>query len=167
MINSITPAITTKSQAIRKNNQQSFDMAYRIDNRWNETFDSMKEKDFILGLIKKIKNGQVKYIGTDGVSQHFKGIDGDIYFTKETKQMMGNVKFVPRDPSDEGFYIIDNQKTNDGNYFQHLSKHISDIVPKIFRTPSETPRIHRHTAYHNINNRTNSKSIPISYYHTS
>lgn len=110
MINKIYgSSITQNINSKNKKNEPSFGVAYHLDNAsWFKTFDKPVEQDFISKAIKEIKSSRVTYLGSDGINYKFKTPNGEFSYVKESKGLMSNLKFVPSDSRDQGFYIIDN-----------------------------------------------------------
>lgn len=108
--------------------KQSFGMAYRTDTRWNEVFHVEKEHNFISTIANKAKNDLLKYTGFDGIAYHFKTFDGEVLYTKESKGMMSNIKFIPNHRAEEGFYIIDTNASKLESPYSKLSKMLNEHI---------------------------------------
>lgn len=121
MINALNPSFN-------KTNTPSFKMAYRIDNNWSKSFDDFAEKNFIVDVIEKIKNKDLKLLGKNNFQYHFASNDGDLFYVKDSKGMMSNIKFIPKNLQKEGFYIIDDGRSSNGNLYQRACEFLNNSI---------------------------------------
>lgn len=160
-INSI--AITQPMTKNIKKNNQNFGMAYRIDNRWYETFNSSKECEFISDIVDRAKSGSMKYVSSDGLTFRFKCPDGDVLFMKEHKGLMPNVKFIPnKTANQEGFYIINNGTSGIDMQFKDMTRALNTVLKRDYQNTRPVRKVLKHNSTYNVQAKAH-RSVPVSY----
>lgn len=124
---------TAQKKNLKTNcSKPSFGMAYHLDSStWNKTFDKLNEQTFISKIFEKIKIGDFSYAGKDGLYYKFKTSNGEFFYGRETKGMMSNLKFVPNNSKDTGFYIINNDSNPQASLeYKRLSTLLDSFISK-------------------------------------